>query len=354
MTITNSIADFEPEDSVYFIADIAANHDGSLKKAKKLIRLAARAGANAAKFQHFSAETIVSKKGFEEVGKLSHQSSWRKTIFETYKDVSLPLEWTEELKSECQNHGIEFFTAPYSLEFTEALAEHIPAFKIGSGDITWIESIEAMCKYGKPIILATGASSLEDVDRAVEVIQSFGNKLILMQCNTNYTAEANNNRYLNLNVLNTYKQRYANIILGLSDHTTTEYSVLTAVALGARVIEKHFTDSNRKSGPDHKFSLDPKSWERMVVLARKVEQSLGDGVKRIEDNETESVLIQRRGLRYKHDLPENHIVSKNDLIALRPCLPDTLKPYETDKIVGRRLVRSVTKDDSCKLSDFDD
>jgi N-acetylneuraminate synthase len=348
------IAEIESESPTYFVADIAANHDGSLVKAKKLISLAARAGANAAKFQHFQASTIISRKGFDEIGKISHQSKWKSSVFDTYQAASLPIEWTEELKHECELNNIEFFTAPYSINLIKEVARFIPAFKVGSGDITWIDSIKTMCSYGKPILLATGASNMEDVTRAVNTVNEFGNKLILMQCNTNYTASEENNKYLNLSVLDTYKEKFPNAILGLSDHTTNEISVLASIALGARVIEKHFTDSNANIGPDHYFSLDPFAWEHMINNARKLEDSLGDGIKRVEQNEVDSFVIQRRGLRYASDLEVDTILTHEHLIALRPCLPTYLQPYEAEKIIGRRIRRKVFCDDPCLMDDFYD
>ena len=130
----------------YFIADIAANHDGSLIRAKKLIKLAAKAGANAAKFQHFKAETIVSQKGFEELGKLSHQSKWKKSIFQVYKEASLNPKWTKELYKECKKNKIEFMTAPYDLEYVNLVNNYISAYKIGSGDLTWHKIIRIISK----------------------------------------------------------------------------------------------------------------------------------------------------------------------------------------------------------------
>ena len=130
----------------YFIADIAANHDGNLKRAKKLIRLAAKSGANAAKFQHFKAETIVSDYGFKKLGKLTHQSKWKKSVFEVYKDASINFKWTSELSKECKKNNIDFMTSPYDLDYVDKVEKHIVAYKIGSGDITWKEIIKKIEK----------------------------------------------------------------------------------------------------------------------------------------------------------------------------------------------------------------
>ena len=341
----DKIAEITNNSRTYFIADIAANHDGDLDRARHLIRLAAEAGANAAKFQHFTAATIVSERGFSELGeKLAHQSSWSKSVVQVYEEASLPLSWTEELMTECKKQGIEFFTAPYSLDLIEYIEPYVPVFKIGSGDITWIEAIEKMCSYGKPILLATGASEMEDVDRALNAINKFNVKTVLMQCNTNYTAEDSNIQYINLNVLNSYRQRYPNIILGLSDHTSSNISVLGSVALGARVIEKHFTDDCLRIGPDHKFSLDPKMWREMVFQTRELEAALGSEIKKIEFNEEKSAIVQRRALRYAADLRSGDIISRSNLIPLRPAPSGSVAPYEIEKYIGKVLNQDVESD----------
>jgi len=145
------------EHPTYFIADISANHDGDLERAKLLIRLCAEAGANAAKFQHFRAVMIVSDRGFKTLGgQLSHQSKWKKSVFEVYKDASLPWEWTGTLKEECDRCGIDYFSAPYDLEAVDMLDPYVEMFKIGSGDITWPEMLRKIASKGKPVLLATG------------------------------------------------------------------------------------------------------------------------------------------------------------------------------------------------------
>ena len=282
----------------YFIADIAANHDGNLSKAKDLINKCANAGANAAKFQHFSAETIVSDYGFKSMGgQFSHQKSWKKSVFEVYKDASLNLDWTETLKETCDNAGIDFFTSPYSIELVDYVDKFIPAFKIGSGDLTWHEIVSHISKKNKPVILATGASDFSEVKETVEIIEKENKEIVLMQCNTNYTGSDENFNFINLNVINEYKRYFPNCILGLSDHTPGHTTVLGSISLGARVIEKHFTDDNKRVGPDHKFAMNPKTWKKMITESRKIELALGNGEKTIERNESETVIAQRRSIR---------------------------------------------------------
>ncbi len=172
----------------YFIADVAANHDGDLERAKALIHLAAAAGADAAKFQNFKASKIVSDHGFRSLGEQrSHQASWGKSVFEVYDAASIPLDWTPTLAETCRAAGIDYLTSPYDFDAVDELSGWMAAIKIGSGDVTFIEIVERIAAKGKPVLLATGASDLSDVQRAVSVVRAHTDDLVLMQCNTNYT-----------------------------------------------------------------------------------------------------------------------------------------------------------------------
>ena len=340
-------------ESTFFIADIAANHDGDLERAKDLIYLAAESGANAAKFQHFDAKTIVSDYGFKNLkNKLSHQKTWNKSIYSVYEDASIDLNWTKVLKQTCEKANIIFFSTPYSLELVDHLNDYVPAYKIGSGDITWLEILKAIAKTSKPLFLATGASDMKEVDDAVKTILQYNNKLCLMQCNTNYTGDISNFNYVNLNVLLGFKKKYPDLILGLSDHTPGLSTTLGAVALGARVIEKHFTDNNNRLGPDHSFSMNAQSWRDMVDRTRELELSLGKSIKQVEENEKETVVVQRRSIRVNKDLKKGTIINKEDLIILRPCPEDACKISELDNIVGIKLKRDIDKGDYIKVSDI--
>lgn len=337
----------------YFIADIAANHDGDIERAKNLIYQAAEAGANAAKFQHFKAETIVSDLGFKTLGsQQAHQSKWKKSVVEVYKDASVDLDWTATLYETCKQAGIAFFTSPYAFDLVDHVDPYVPAYKIGSGEITWLEMIEYIASKGKPFILASGASSMDDVHRAVTAAVRINPDFALMQCNTNYTGSLENFRFIQLNVLRSFHAMYPDMVLGLSDHTPGHATVLGAVALGARIIEKHFTDNVERTGPDHAFSMDPKSWRDMVDRTRELENALGCGVKQVEENEQQTVVVQRRALRSARDLPEGHILQREDISVLRPCPVDAIMPFSVSEIVGRQLRKSKTKEDHFKNSDF--
>lgn len=328
----------------YFIADIAANHDGSLEKAKELIYLAKEAGADAAKFQHFRAKSIVSDYGFKNLGsKASHQSSWKKSIYETYEDAEVPIIWTKELFSTCQNAGIDFMTSPYDISDIDEINQFLPAFKVGSGDITYHDIVLKMAKFNKPILLATGASELDEIINLITKIEKINNKIILMQCNTNYTAESKNFKYIHLNVLKSFAEHFPKAILGLSDHTLGHSTVLGAIALGAKVIEKHFTDDNNLEGPDHKFSMNPLTWREMIDRARELEYALGDSIKKVENNEKETSVLQRRCLRASKNLLKNEIISEEMIEVLRPSPIGAILPFEINKLIGKKLKNDIVQ-----------
>lgn len=326
----------------YFIADISANHDGDLERAKELIHLAAEMGADAAKFQNFRAPEIVSDYGFRSMNdQVSHQAKWNKSVIEVYEAASIPFEWSSELGEECDEAGIHYFSSPYDFEAVDELEHFFPAIKIGSGDITWLEIIERIASKGKPVLLATGASDIGDVQRAVDTILAINQDLVLMQCNTNYTASPGNFDHIHLNVLKTYRAMYPEIVLGLSDHTLGHATVLGAVALGARVVEKHFTDDTEREGPDHPFSMDPSSWRDMVDRTRELERAMGSGSKHVADNEQDTVVIQRRCLRAARDLRVGETLLREMISVLRPAMVGAIQPYEVAEVVGEVVLEDI-------------
>jgi N-acetylneuraminate synthase len=330
------------DNPTYFIADIAANHDGSLERAKYLIRLAKQAGANAAKFQNFRAPEIVSDYGFTHMnGQVSHQASWKKSVFDVYAGASIPFEWTQELKAVCDEVGIDYFSSPYDFDAIDMLDSYVPAYKIGSGDIDWLEILEYIAGKNKPVFLATGAATIADVQRAVHAIKAINQDLVLMQCNTNYTASLENFHHINLRVLETYKIMYPDVVLGLSDHTPGHATVLGAVALGARVVEKHFTDDTTRQGPDHKFAMDPVTWADMVENTRRLERALGSADKVVAGNEQDTVVVQRRCVRAAQDIKAGDVVTREMLTVLRPATPGAILPPDIGNVVGTKAITDI-------------
>jgi N-acetylneuraminate synthase len=221
------------------------------------------------------------------------------------------------------------------------LDPHVEVYKIGSGDITWIEFLRYVAGKGKPVLLATGAADIGDVQRAVHAVVEINPSLVLMQCNTNYTGDPGNISHLHLNVLKTYRAMFPDLVLGLSDHTSGHAAVLGAVALGARVVEKHFTDDTTREGPDHPFSMTPATWRDMVDRTRELERALGSGDKSVAENERETVVIQRRCLRAARGLSAGTVLTREMIDVLRPAPADAIFPYEIDRVLGLRLLADL-------------
>lgn len=337
----------------YFIADIAANHDGDLDRAIKLCELAAKAGADAAKFQNFRGPKIVSDYGFSHMNsQVSHQAKWKKSVTEVYDGASIPFEWTLHLGEACADLGIDYFSSPYDFEAIDMLDAFVPAYKIGSGDITWLESCLRMAHKGKPVLLATGASDIGDVQRCVDAILAVNPQLVLMQCNTNYTADPGNFDHIHLNVLKTFHEMWPELVLGLSDHTHGHATVLGAVALGARVVEKHFTDDNSREGPDHAFAMNPETWADMVQNTRQLERAMGSGNKIVAGNEQQTVVVQRRCLRAARDIWAGEVFKREMIDVLRPATPGAIMPYEIDKVIGTVALTDLVKGQDLRWTDL--
>lgn len=337
----------------YFIADIAANHDGDLERAKLLIRLAKEAGADAAKFQNFDAPKIVSDYGFSHMNsQVSHQAAWKKSVTEVYRAASIPFDWSMTLVEECNEVGIDYFSSPYDFNAIDFLDQYVPVYKAGSGEIDWIEALERMASKGKPFFVATGASTIGEVQRAVHAILKINKQLVLMQCNTNYTANPNNYDHLHVNVLKTYASMFPDVILGLSDHTHGVAPVLGAITLGARVIERHFTDSNDREGPDHRFAMDPDKWAHMVEETRLLERSLGSADKFIAENEIDTAVVQRRCLRAARDIKAGEVFTRDMIDVLRPATVGAIKPYEIENVLGTKAIADMPMGKDLRWTDL--
>jgi N-acetylneuraminate synthase len=242
---------------------------------------------------------------------------------------------------ECNDVGIDYFSSPYDFEAIDFLDPYVPVYKAGSGEIDWIEALERMASKGKPFFIATGASTIGEVQKAVRAILKINKQLVLMQCNTNYTASPDNYDHLHINVLKTYAAMFPDVILGLSDHTHAVAPVLGAVTLGARVIERHFTDSNHREGPDHKFAMDPEKWARMVEETRLLERSLGSSDKFIADNEVQTAIVQRRCLRAARDIKAGETITRDMIDVLRPATPGAIKPDQIPEVLGTRALTDL-------------
>lgn len=328
------VGDGEP---TYIIAEIGSNHDGNIEQAKKMIDYAKEIGADAAKFQSFLAEKIVSKTGFEK--KTAFQAKWPKPVWQVYKEAELPRKWHSILVDYCKKKGIHFLSSTWDKEAVDLLDElDVPAFKIGSGDITNLSLLEYTAKKGRPIILATGASTLDEVREAVEVIESTGNKdIILLHCVVNYPSPIED---ANIKAMITLKETFGYPV-GYSDHTTTDLVPLGAVALGACVIEKHFTFDRSRPGPDHPYAMEVPEFAAMVKKIRLMESALGSPTKRVTPSEKETVILQRRSLFAGVDIPAGTIIKRDMIEILRPAIG--LLPKDINSVVGKKAKVDIKK-----------
>lgn len=302
----------------YIIAEIGANFDQSLDKAKKLVYAAKEAGADCAKFQTFSTPKIVSEGGFSRMKLHGVHGSWGRTVSEVFKDAEFPREWHKEISDYCKSIKIDFSTSPYDVEAVELCVKlDVPFIKIGSGEITWLEMLEYIAQKGKPMILATGDATMSEIDEAVRTIESTGNRnLILLQCITNYPSKIDS---ANVNVLKTYQSAF-DILTGYSDHSAGPVVALASIVLGGCVIEKHFTLNKTDKGPDHPHSMNPVEFKMMVDYVREIERAMGSTRKEVVAEEGETVFVQRRCLYAKRYINAGKVIEEDDIDVLRPAL----------------------------------
>ena len=325
----------------YIIAEIGANFDGSIEKAKQLCYEAKKAGADCAKFQSFKSEKIVSEKGFSKMNLKGVHGTWEKSVSEVFKEVEFPREWHLEIKQYCDKIGIDFSTSPYDFEAVDLCEKlKLPFIKIGSGEITWLDMIEYIAKKNIPIVLATGDATLSEIDEAIDVIQKSRNKdLILLQCITNYPSMIES---ANVNVLKTYQTAF-NVLTGYSDHSPGDIVVLGSIALGGCLVEKHFTLNKQDKGPDHPHSLDPKEFSEMVKNIRLMELALGSSKKEVVKEEEETVIVQRRGLYANEDIKKGDIINEKSIDVLRPALG--ILPKYKKIVIGKQAKCDILKGD---------
>lgn len=315
----------------YFIAEIGANFDNSLSKAKELCSAAKEAGADCAKFQSFVSEKIVSARGFAKMQLKGVHGSWGRPVNEVFKDAEFPREWHSEINDYCKKIGIHFSTSPYDSEAVDLCMQlDVPFIKIGSGEITWLEMIEKIAATQKPVVLATGDATLAEIDDAVSVIESTGNKqIILLQCITNYPSMIES---ANINVLKTYQSAF-DILTGYSDHSPGDVVILGSIALGGCLVEKHFTLNKKDKGPDHPHSMDLNDFKTMITRVRQLELAMGSTRKFVVEEEAETVTVQRRGLYATQNIEKGAVIKLSDVVELRPALG--ILPKYKSHIIGK-------------------
>jgi sialic acid synthase SpsE len=327
----------------YVIAEIGSNHDGSLERAKEIIALAAKAGADAVKFQSFTADGLVARKVVDVTGKFVDNH-----VHPIIDRLTLPAQWHAELKQCATNEGVHFLSAPFDLERLELLLElDVPAIKIASGDLAFEPLLSAAAKSGKPLLLSTGMAYQSEIDRSVAHIQGVQKErnLVLLHCVTSYPTSL---EHANLRAIQTMEKRYG-LPVGLSDHTTSLIAPVAAVAMGAVVIERHFTPDRTLSGPDHPFAIEPGELSEMVESIRELETMMGSGDKTPAPPELEEQKVGRRSLCAAVRIARGEVIGGGMLKCVRPG--GGLDPFELPQLVGKRAARDIEQEEQLTLED---
>lgn len=319
----------------YIIMDVGANHNQDLKTAKKLIEVTAEMGADAVKFQTYTADKLYSSK-------TPLFSSSPIPVNELIKKCEHPREWLPILKETAEDNGIDFTSSPFDFEAVDLLEEiNVPFHKVASAEIVDLELIEYIAKTEKPIMISTGMSYLGDIEDAINTVLKVNNdKIILLHCNTLYPTAV---EAVNLKAIKTLKRAFK-FPIGFSDHTLGIHISLAAVAIGAKVIERHITLDKNQEGPDHHFALDPSDLKLLTRCIRDIEIANGDGIKKPHNLELEENFKKgRRSIIAAEDLPKGTVIKRSMLIVKRPGYG--IKPKFINMVVGRIVKVDIQKDD---------
>lgn len=324
---------------VFIIAEVGSNHNRDLNQAKKLIEIAAEAEADAVKFQTYSAETLYSKKtpnpNYLE-GKMEQKSVWQ-----LIKDIELPREWQGEIADYSRSHDLMFLSTPFDYKAIEELEKlNMLAYKIASFEIVDLPFLKKIAETKKPIILSTGMASLGDIEDAINAIREINDvPVALLHCAINYPPPFED---LNLRAIKTLEKVFQ-VPVGYSDHTMSVTIPAVCVALGACIIEKHYTLDRSLKGPDHKFSLEPDELKLMVKNIRETETSLGSTLKFMAKSEENLYKLARRGIIARKKIPKGKVIEKSDLIIKRPGYG--IAPKFMNIVIGRTAKKDIDEDD---------
>jgi len=328
----------------YVIAEIGHNHQGCLEKAREMFRAAKECGANAVKLQKRDNHILYTKAMYDTP--YLNENSYGSTYGAHREALEFGRDEYVELKSYASELGITMFATPFDFSSADFLAElDIPVYKIASADLKNTPLLEYVAKIGKPMIVSTGGAAIEDVQRAYDTIMPINSRLCILQCTASYPADPKD---MNLRVITTYRDRFPEIVIGLSDHQNGIAMALAAYVLGARVIEKHFTLNRALKGTDHAFSLEPTGMRKLVRDLHRARLALGDGVKELCDCEKKPVFKMGKKLVAACNLPAGHILTRDDIAIKSPN--DGLPPYKLENVLGQRLIRPLREDEDIDFS----
>lgn len=330
----------------WVIAEVGHNHQGDVEKCKRLFDAAKEAGADAVKLQKRDNRSLFTKAFYDKP--YDHENSFGRTYGEHREALEFGQKQYQELQAYCTQIGITFFATAFDIPSANFLAAlDVPAFKIASGDLRNIPLLKHVAGFGKPLIISTGGGTLQDVSRAFEAIYPINKQLAILQCTASYPTPA---QEMNLRTISTFRDKFPEVVVGLSDHYNGIAMTVAAYVLGARVIEKHFTLNHTWKGTDHAMSLEPEGMRKMVRDLRRAREALGDGVKATLPSEKSALQKMGKSLFAAGALPAGHVLTATDVAIKSPG--DGIPPYEIDRVVGRKLLRAVTEDEQLKIEDL--
>jgi sialic acid synthase len=322
----------------YVIAEIGHNHQGSVEQAKLLFDEAKRCGADAVKLQKRDNRALYTRDFFYKP--YENENSFGPTYGEHREALEFDKPEYEELYAYAREVGITLFATAFDFQSVDFLADlEVPAYKVASGDLTNTPLLRYVAEVGKPMVISTGAATLDDVRRAHEVVVDVNPEVAILQCTAGYPAAFEE---LDLRVIETYRDLFPNSVIGLSSHDNGIAMAVAAYVLGARIIEKHFTLNRAMKGTDHRFSLEPQGLRKMVRDLRRLRTALGDGTKNMYPSESDAAVKMGKKLAAATDLPAGHTLRREDIALKSPG--DGLPPYELDRFVGRTLRHPVARD----------
>jgi sialic acid synthase len=327
------------ESECFVIAEVGHNHQGDLEKCKELFRVAKECGVDAVKLQKRDNRALYTRAMYDKP--YDNENSFGATYGEHREALEFGRDEYVELQRYCRELGLTFFATVFDLPSADFLAElDMPAYKIASGDLKTTPLLRHVASFGKPMIVSTGGATMDDVVRAYDTLMPINSQLCFLQCTAAYPASAEE---LNLGVIRTFRQRFPDVVIGLSDHENGIAMAVAAYVLGARVVEKHFTLNHTWKGTDHAFSLEPIGMRKLVRDLRRTRQALGTGIKCPMPSERSALVKMGKKLVAARALRAGHVLSADDIAMKSPG--DGLPPYTLEQVVGRTLIRALQPDD---------
>jgi N-acetylneuraminate synthase/sialic acid synthase len=331
----------------YVIAEIGHNHQGNMETAKELFRAAKECGVNAVKLQKRDNRTLYTREMYNKP--YENENSFGATYGEHREFLEFGMEEYKELQRYAAELELAFFATAFDFHSADFLAElNVPAFKIASGDLRNIPLLKHVAGFQKPVIVSTGGGTMEDVQRAYDAVMPINRQLAILQCTAGYPCAFEE---LNLRVITSFRERFPDVVIGLSSHDSGIAMVVGAYILGARIVEKHFTLNRVMKGTDHAFSLERGGMRRVVRDLKRVRVALGDGVKTTYQSEVAPLLKMGKKLVAAVDLPANHVLRREDIAIKSPS--DGTPPFELDQVIGKVTRRPLKEDENIAIEDLD-